>query len=318
MAGRTKDVKERFGHLPIIFLSGTPTPENGSQIYHQLAISNRSPFRQYKNFYAWAKDYVSVYQKKMGYATINRYDRAKQDLIDPILDPYLLTFSQQQAGFQSKVKEHFLEVDLKPITYELIDRLKKDFCIVGQEKTITADSAVKLMSKCHQLAGGTIKFDDGTAMTIDHTKANFIKNHFAGQKIGIFYKFKQEYEALKSVFGEMLCNALDEFVGTDKNIALQIVSGREGISLKDASCLVYYSPDFSSVSYQQSRARTQTMDRLETNVYWVFGKNTLDEKIYKQVQAKGKYTSQYFLRSNGIKFPKQANKSVQKGGVDGD
>ena len=304
-ANRTKEVKKRFGHLPIIFLTGTPTPESGSQIYHQLYLSNRSPFREYPTFYKWAHQYVKIYQRNMGYATVNQYDRAKQELIDPILAPYLLTFTQEEAGFQSEVKENFLEVEMSPLVYRLIEQLKEDFCIVGKEKTVTADSAVKLMSKTHQLGSGTIKFDDGTSKTLDTTKAEFIKQRFDGIKIGIFYKFKEEWEMLKSVLGDTVCNTLDEFVSTDKSIALQIQAGREGISLKEAKYLVYMSVDFSSVSYLQSKARSQTRDRLETEVFWVFAKNTLDSKIYKQVMAKGKYTSQYFLKSNGIKFPKQ-------------
>jgi len=310
LANRTKNVQARFGHLPIIFLSGTPTPETGSQIFHQLYLSNRSPFKHYANFYKWAHDYVNVYQQKMGYATVNKYDRARQELINEVLSPYLLTFTQEEAGFKSEVKEHFLEVEMKPITYKLVDKLKEDFCLVGSEKVVTADSAVKLMSKCHQLAGGTIKFDDGTTKIIDTTKAEFIKSRFEGVKIGIFYKFKAEWDMLKEVFGDEICDNLDEFTSTDKNIALQIQAGREGISLKEAKYLVYMSVDFSSVSYLQSKARSQTRDRLETEVFWVFAKDTLDAKIHKQVMSKGKYTTQYFLKSNGIKFPKQTDPTV--------
>ena len=32
------------------------------------------------------------------------------------------------------------------------------------------------------------------------------------KKIAIFYKFKAEYEALKTVFGDLLCNNLKDFV----------------------------------------------------------------------------------------------------------
>src|SRR6056297_2864104 len=35
-----KEYKKRYGHLPMIFLSGTPTPENYSQIFHQFWVSN--------------------------------------------------------------------------------------------------------------------------------------------------------------------------------------------------------------------------------------------------------------------------------------
>ena len=99
------------------------------------------------------------------------------------------------------------------------------------------------MSKLHQMYSGTVKFESGKSMIIDSSKAKFIKNKFKGKKIGIFYKFTAELKALKEEFGDELCTELPEFQSTNKNIALQIVSGREGISLKEADCLIYYNID---------------------------------------------------------------------------
>ena len=73
------------------------------------------------------------------------------------------------------------------------------------------------------------------------------------------------------------------FEDTDKSIALQIVSGREGISLRQAEALVYYNIDFSATSYWQSRDRMTTKDRLESDVYWVFAKGGIERDIYKYV-----------------------------------
>ena len=42
---------------------------------------------------------------------------------------------------------------------------------------------------------------------------------------------------LKEVFGDKLCTEIDEFNETNKNIALQILSGREGISLRQGRCI---------------------------------------------------------------------------------
>ena len=56
------------------------------------------------------------------------------------------------------------------------------------------------MTKVHQLCSGTIKFESGNSMVIDLSKAKFIKNKFKKMKIGIFYKFKEELNALKEVF----------------------------------------------------------------------------------------------------------------------
>ena len=52
-----KDIKSRFGNIPMIMLSGTPTPESYSQYYHLFTLSNNSPFKEYKNCYKWANDY---------------------------------------------------------------------------------------------------------------------------------------------------------------------------------------------------------------------------------------------------------------------
>ena len=121
-----------------------------------------------------------------------------------------------------------------------------------------------------------------------------IKDKFKGQKIGIFYKFIAELEALKKVFGEDLCFSVDEFDSTDKNIALQIVSGREGISLKNAESLVFMNIDFSATSYWQARDRMTTIDRLNSDVYWIFSDIGMEIKILKAVSEKKNYTLSHF------------------------
>ena len=183
-----------------------------------------------------------------------------------------------------------------PMVYQLTSKLKKDLVVEGTEETILADTPVKLMTKLHQLFSGTIKFESGNATVIDLSKAEFIKEKFAGKKIGVFYKFKQELKALKEVFGDCLVTDLEGFNGTDKSIALQIVSGREGISLREAEALVYYNIDFSATSYWQSRDRMTTKDRLESDVYWVFAKGGIEKDIYKAVTKKKDYTVRHFKK----------------------
>jgi hypothetical protein len=127
-------------------------------------------------------------------------------------------------------------------------------------------------------------------------KAEFIKKHFNGKKIGIFYKFTAELKAMEYCFGENLTTDLEEFNNTDKWIALQIVSGREGLSLRNAECLVYYNIDFSATSYWQSRDRMTTKDRTYNDVYWVFAKGGIEDKIYSAVTKKKDYTLSHFKR----------------------
>jgi hypothetical protein len=291
-----KDIRKRFSKKPIIFLSGTPTPESFSQWFHQLQVSDKSPFKQYTNFYKWANDYVNITEQNLGYAKVKVYKDGIESKIMERIKPFILTFTQSDAGFTSEVNEHILECEMLPITYDIIKRLKRDKIVQGKSGLILCDTGVKLMQKVHQLSSGTCKFEDGTSMVIDNSKAIFINDRFYKEKIAIFYKFKEELNALKSIYGDNLTENLDDFNETGKCIALQIVSGREGISLKEAKYLVYYNIDFSATSYWQSRDRLTTMERSSNDVYWIFAKGGIESAIYKSVLNKKNFTLNLFKK----------------------
>ncbi len=281
----------------VILMSGTPTPESFSQMYHQVYVCPQNPFNTYKNFYSFARDYVNVFQKTINSYPVNVYLDGKQSILDE-MKPYMISYTQKEAGFKVQTKEEVLKVKMKDVTYDLIKRLKKDLVIEGQktDEVILADTAVKLMSKIHQLYSGTVKFESGKSQVIDLSKAEFIRTNFKNKKLGIFYKFTAEYKALKDVYGDDLTCDLDEFKRSDKTIALQIVSGREGISLKEADCLVYYNIDFSALSYWQSRDRMTTKDSKQNDVYWIFSEGGIESKIYKAVSKKKDYTLRHFRK----------------------
>jgi hypothetical protein len=293
----TKLFKSSYSHLPMIFLSGTPSPESFSQMYHQFWVSRCSPWNDYKNFYQWSHDYVNIQQKRIGSFMHNDYSSGKEDKIMQSIAHLMITFTQEEAGFTSKIDEEVLYVPQSNIIRGITTRLIKDLIVEGDKEVILADTAVKLMQKLHQLYSGTVKFESGNSMIIDTTKAEFIKDRFAGSKIGIFYVFKEEYKLLQQVFGEdNLTNDLNEFNTTDKNIALQVISGREGLSLRNADSLVFYNIQHSAVSYFQARDRLTHMDRLENKVYWIFTEGGIEEKIYKVVKSKKKYTNNIFKK----------------------
>ena len=286
--------KKTFGHLPIIALSGTMNPESYSQVFHQFWISSYSPFKQYKNFYQWALHYVNIGQKYLGYAIVKDYSVAKGGLIQQVIEPYMITYTQKQAGFTSEVIEKILTVKMSESTYDLIAKLKKDNIIEGKTEVVIADTGAKMMSKLHQMYSGTVKFESGNSMVLDKSKALFIKSQFATTKIAIFYKFKEELNVILDVLGNLVTTDLNEFNTTNKSIALQIVSGREGINLSAAKYIVYYNIDFSAVSYWQSRARLTTIERPENEIFWIFARGGIEWNIYKTVLNKRNFTLSVF------------------------
>jgi hypothetical protein len=304
----TKQFKSLYGHLPMIFLSGTMSPESYSQIYHQFWVSKFSPFRQYINFYKWANDFVNIKLRNLGYAQVKDYSDAKYDNIYPIIKPYIITFTQEQSGFTTQVIEHIIPVEMQTVTYYVINRLKRDLVVTASDgRVILADTGVKLQQKVHQLGSGTIKFEDGTSKIIDYSKANVIKERFSEYKIGIFYKYKEEFNMLKEVFGDKITTELDEFNQTDKWIAYQYLSGREGVNLSKADYLVMFSIDFSATTYFQARDRMTTKDRLKNEIFWLLSTKTIDSKIYKAVMSKKNYTTKLFLKDVGTSKTKENN-----------
>jgi hypothetical protein len=297
----TKMFRKMFSHLPMVFLSGTPSPETFSQMYHQFWVSDRSPWSRYPNFYKWAHDYVNITQKRIGSFMHNDYTGGIEAKIMGDISHLMLTYTQEAAGFTSEIKETVLYVDMKPSTVSIIDRLMKDLVIEGDKEVILADTAAKLMQKMHQLWSGTCKFESGNSMTLDLSKAEFIKQHFAGHKLAIMYIFKEELNLLTQVFGaENVTNDLDEFNSTDKHFVGQVVSSREGISLRAADYLVMYNIQHSAVSYFQAKDRLTTIDRPNNEVFWIFSNGGIEEKIYKVVKAKKKYTTNIFKKDYSL------------------
>ena len=294
---RAKQVRELIqkSHSDVIFLSGTPSPESFSQIYHQVYGVPSNPFSRYKNFYRFADDYVKVEQVKFDGMVRNQYQKGLPSILDA-MKPYTINYTQKEAGFKVDTKEHVVIVPIDERIHDICRQLKKDMVVEGASNVILADTPVKMMQKLHQLYSGTVKFESGESMVIDYSKAKYIHKAFAGKKVGIFYKFKAELKALKKTFGDDLTTDLEEFNNSYKSIALQILSGREGISLRKADALVYYNIDFSATSYWQSRDRMTTKDRLKGDVYWIFAERGIEKMIYKAVNAKKNYTVSHFKK----------------------
>jgi hypothetical protein len=185
-------------------------------------------------------------------------------------------------------------------TYHLAEKLKKDRVYTGKDKNvILADTAAALLTKLHQIYSGSVIDESGEGIIFDRSKVYYIKEHFKGQKIAIFYKYKAEYTMLVLNFGyDRLTSDPAKFNESDSLIFVsQITSGREGINLSSADALVMLNIDFSAVSYWQARARLQSKDREDAaKVYWLFADGGIEQKIYNMVKDKKDYTLSYFRK----------------------
>jgi len=297
---KTKLCKKLFFNVPCILMTGTSAVESYSQYYHQFFVSAYSPFSRYKNFYKWAKDFVEVWERKLPTHSIRVYDRANVEKIDKILKPYIVVMTQQDAGFEVKINEHYLTVETPIFIKNIVKILLKNKVIKGTSGYVFGDTPAKLQSKVHQIYNGHCIVEDVNGDTcnviLDTYKVDFIRERFKDDKIVIMYYYQNELKMIESVFGEAVTTDIDEFNTTDKSFALQC-NTTEGINLSKADALVYLNLGFSGKNWIQSRDRMTVMGRKDNNIYVICESDGITEKILESVTKKKNFNSRMFKQN---------------------
>lgn len=292
---RAKAVKKVAKGKPVLYLSGTPSPESYSQLYHQFWICDYSPFAAYTTFYKWANDFVLKRQRMVNGYMINDYSTADKHKIDELTATIFVSFSQEDAGFSTNIVEHILTVPMKQETASYFRQLQKDRVISLNGRAVLGDTPAKLLSKLHQLSSGTVIAEDGTHLILDTSKAEYIRRMFAGKKVAIFYTYQSEFDLLKNAFPNWTESPEEFQASTDKVFISQVRKAREGVRLDSADALIFFSFEFSYLSYEQGRNRLVSKERKDAaEVYFLCGDFGIETEILNAVHGKQDFTLSYY------------------------
>lgn len=280
----TIDHKHKLG------MSGTPFTENFADAYSLFPCY----YKKYKNFYAWAKIYVNVKDKRFGQGTFKDYTEVKNEkAIKDDIAKYIYKVTQEEAGFKATVVDVIHLVSSKRVD-SLTAQIKKDKVIQIENHKILADSQAKEFQIVRQLQGGALKISNSEFVEISFFKLNFIEQNFLSlcKKIAIYYDYKAEYYMLEEFLINRKYNITDDFKKfnkTDYNTVFlgQFLSKREGVNLSASDDLIFYSIPYSNLTYQQTRQRCLTMDKTE-DVRCHFLLTPFELKVYKKVIKKAK------------------------------
>jgi hypothetical protein len=310
-----KQLKEllKKNNRPVIYLSGTPSPESFSQLYHQFALKPNNLFKEYKDFYKWAKKFVDIKTKELQHARVNDYSAARWEDIKPIVKPIFISVSQEKAGFRGEAIDIMANVSMPDDLKNIIKALKKNKLYKTPELTLVPNGAAGIRQKIHQIGSGTVVTNEGVGVVLSDYKARFIKDTFTEGRLAILYVYTAELDALKKVFGEEITDDIKAFKsGKTKHIAQQVISVKEGVNLTEADSLIYYNVADSATCYSQARQRTMSMMRTSAKVYFILSDAGLEKQIYKNSLIKNKeYTSLYYEQY----VPTQDNKTPRKEGL---
>lgn len=286
---------------PLIFMSATPHAQGYQLLYHQLALSDWSPWAKYTSFYSWFKTYGIPRQIKVHGKWVNQYDQTNEELISATAAHLFDYRTRVELGFKYEPKDKLHYIALSEDTKELYNGMVKNKILLHNDRQILCDTTIKLRSALHMIEGGTVKqtvfgmdctnaknligdpvklvserIKDGVICHLYYSLPNSEKIDYILATWGdttslcIMYNYIAEEYKLRSVFKHA-------------NI-LQATSYAEGVDLAHIKTLVVYSQDFSTARHVQRRCRQASKNREEEiDVNFLLVKKAISEQVYETV-----------------------------------
>lgn len=283
-SGIWQDVKKLTRGKPIIFSSATPHAQGRQQLYHQLALSTWSPWAEYKNFYAWHKEYgIETIVWVRGKAK-KQYHVVEEDRIRDEVEHLFYTKTRSELDFEKEPVDKLHYIELSEMTKLAYNTLIRDKVLEFRDYgTVVADTPIKLRTLLHQMEGGGTKIlkRDPVKEKVytepkvlrNTEKIDYIKATWGDtEQLVIMFQYKSEGMKLAEHF--------------KKARILQSTTNAEGIDLSMCEHLVIYSQDFSTAKHSQRRARQANKFRkTDIIVHYLLVKDGISEQVYQTVSV---------------------------------
>lgn len=276
-----KSVKQLTIGKPILYLSATAYSEHMGLIYHQLKLSDWSPFK-HKNFFEWFKgsyeDRLPSYgipkPKFTPYGMQESYQKYKDEKVLAKIGHLFDFKTRKEVGIEHEPTANVVKVPLADSTKELLRTLKKDEIIKVNGETIVCDSPPKLRAVHYQIEGGTIKTDNTYIMLPTLEKVKYIKANYDLKNIAVMCHFIAEREVLSLLL---------------RGVPIYSADGHaEGVDLSHIAKVIVYSMSFKTSKYTQRLARQANHNRttpIEVDIL-VCDKPGIGYEVYKTVAIK--------------------------------
>lgn len=265
--------------IPIVFSSGTPTPEGYAGLYNMFALSYKTPWLKYKRFTAWHGKYGKPYNMRINNYNIIQYDRTHIKKVKKCIDPFTVTITCKEAGHKFEAEDKLHHIKLSKKQNKIIKYLDRDLLYENEKFLILGDTPSKLMQKKHQISGGFVKCEDDKLMTFKkNPKIDYINKTFDTDKTIILAFFKAEQDFLKTIYPH---------VGS-------VISDAEGVDYSHFENMVIYSMSYAASVYVQVRSRQLNIVKRKTHVLVHFLLSDIDQRIYDAVSKKKKFTARWY------------------------
>ena len=282
-SGIWKAVRKLSRRKPIIYISATPNAQTPAQLYHQMALSDWSPWHTYSNYKNWHVDYGIPYDKYINGRNLQMWDRVQDERVLLCVRHLMLTETRANLGFAQEPEDRLHYVPLEDLTKEQYNRVLKDKILGTDREEILCDTSAKLRAVLHMLEGGVtknvtldfkndkvVKHEDFIVLA-NNEKVAYIKEHWGdSEDVAIMYHYRAEKIKLESHF--------------EHAQILQATTNAEGTDLQHTKHLVIYSQDWSTSKHTQRRCRQANRARTDPIiVHFLLVKDAISEEVYNTV-----------------------------------
>lgn len=280
-----KVIKSIVQDKPFLCMSGTPVVESPNHIYYQMSVSSKTPFPQ-KNFYDFFRDWgIPTYLKLHG-RTITQYKLARPEL-QTYIQRFTVTMTQTDADIDqsSKAIDKLHHIQPSAGFIQAYNELYRTKLLQVQNKTLVADSTMKLRTSLHQMESGIVLID-----SIPHNlgfteKIDYIKQTWPDSpKTGIMAYYRAEYELLTR-----------EFPNSE---IYSSISNAEGVDLSHLDNFIIFSFGFSGAKFVQLRDRCTNINSSKQNiVHILLMKDSISQQVYECVNQKKNFNDESFNKT---------------------
>lgn len=278
-------------------LSGTPKGNNDWDFIGQYRFIDDSIFG-YK-----IKEIREKYFQPCGWMMhdLELQPQKKEEFYD-LIRQHSFRITKSEALDLPEITETKIKVELSKPTMKAYRQLVEDKLLELVDSTIEADLAVKLVTKLQQICCGFIYDEEHTPIEIGDDKIKYLKEiieDHSNEKIVIFCKYTHEIDMIsKALINKVNHIIYDsrskidgwlEFVRNPylKVLITQIKKGGTGLNLQCASTVIFFSLSYSYIDLSQAKDRVHRNGQTKkVSIYYLLGKNTIEENIYKVLQQK--------------------------------
>ena len=291
-------------------LTGFPVTQSPLDLYSQSAFLS-TQLLGYSSFYSFQNRYAKIINRSMGQRTFRQvvgYQNL-EELTENVNEFSYRVLKKECLDLPDKVYQR-REVELTPEQKKVYKQLK-DYAIAQLESSelVSVTSVLTQILRLHQVVCGFVKHDQGEEVEIKNNRLDSLLDVLAETqgKVIIWANYQYDIkrilktlhdtvgtEAVATYYGETLDEDRQQIIKSfqDPNSPLtylisNVQTGGYGITLTEASTVIYYSNNYDLEKRLQSEDRAHRIGQTNKVTYIdLVAKGTVDEKIVKALRNK--------------------------------